>query len=102
MWFVVSGGIQIDTAIAHGCKKFEEKKNNVTGRENQEIHGGVLADLVEKAWHTANTGKASIVVFRVIYDDKQGQGIFDEEGLDPGGWAVESKKNLPYTSESTR
>ena len=74
--------------ITHGCKNFEEKKKNVTGRENQEICGGVLADLFEKARHTANTGKISMT-FRGIYDSKQGQGVFNPEevgcrGIDSG------------------
>ena len=53
----------------------------MAGGEKQEIYDGVLADLVEKARHIANTGKAPIMVFRVIYDDEQGLGVFDDEGI---------------------
>ena len=49
--------------------------------ENQEIDSGVLEDLVEKPRHTVNTGGTSIMMFRRIYDDEQGQCIFDEEGI---------------------
>ena len=53
----------------------------MTGRENHEIHGGVLEDLVDKARHTTNTGKTSSTTFRGIDDDKQGQSVFDGEGI---------------------
>ena len=72
--------MQIDGAITHGCKNLEEKKEKVASGEDQEICGGVLADFVEKARDTATTGKISMA-FRGIYDDKQGQGVFDEEGI---------------------
>ena len=72
--------MQIDGAITHGCTNLEEKKEKVASGEDQEICGGVLTDLLEKARHTATTGKISMT-FRRIYDDKQGQGVFDEEGI---------------------
>ena len=65
----------------HGCKNLEEKKNEVAGGENQEIHGGVLADLDEETRRTTNSGKTSIVTFCGIYDNKQRQGVFDAEDI---------------------
>ena len=62
----------MNTAVTHGCKNFEEKKEKVAGRENQKIHGSILKDLVEKAWHAADTGKASSMTLRGMYEDKQG------------------------------
>ena len=58
----------------------------MASRENQEIGGGVLKDLVEKARHTVDTDMTS--AFRGIYDDKQGQDVLDEEEIkywDMGG-----------------
>ena len=84
-YLVVRGvGTRIDRTITHGCEDFEEKKKSVTGRENQEVRGSVLADLVEKARDTTNTGKTSITTFHGIYDDKQGQGVCGENGI--GHW----------------
>ena len=82
VFLFVSGGMRIEKTITHGRKDFEEKKKNVAGREKQEIRGGVLENLVEKARRTTNTGKTSTMTFRRIHDDKQGQGIFDEEGIE--------------------
>ena len=96
----MSGGTQISTVITHGCKNFEEKKEKVTSRENQEIRGGALEDLVDNARRTTTAGKASIM-FRGIYDEKQGQGICGAEGIGCRGWTTEGKKNVPYTSENT-
>ena len=96
----MSGGAQVNKS-AHRCKNFEEKKKHVASRENQEICGGVLTDLVEKARYTTNRGKTSSTTFRGIYDDKQGQGIFEAERADVGGWTVENRMNVPYASEST-
>jgi hypothetical protein len=89
VWLVVSGGTQTNRVIAHRCQNFEENKKKVTGKENQEIHGGVLEDLVENARHTANTGETSSMTFRGIYNDKQGQGVFDEEGI--GCWGMDGR-----------
>ena len=73
----------------------------MASEENQEIDGGILKDLVEKAWNTVNTGMTSIVMFRRIYDDKQGQGVFNEEVIKCCGvWAVDDGKSIPYASES--
>ena len=58
----------------------------------QEIYGGILEDLVEKSRHTVNTGTTSIVMFRGIYDDEQGQGVFDEEERRYWVWAVDDGK----------
>ena len=69
VWHVVSGGTQINTVITHGCKNVEEKRNKVSGGENQEINGGILEDLAEKSRHTTNTGKTSHVKSCGIYDD---------------------------------
>ena len=80
----VSGGTQINAVITHGCQNLEEKKNQMASRKNQEICGGILADLVEKVRHTAVTGKIPMT-FRRIYDDKQGHGIFEEEGVNCQG-----------------
>ena len=80
VWLVVSGGTQIDKVITHGCKNLEEKEKKVASGEDQEIRGGVLADLLEKARDAATMGKIS-VTFRGIYDDKHGQAVFDEEGI---------------------
>ena len=55
-------------------------------KENQEICGCVLADLVEKAWYTANKGKTSSMTFRGIYDDKQAQGVLDVDEEVIGRW----------------
>ena len=82
----MSSGTQIDRAITHRCKKFEEEQKKVAGEENQEIDGGVMEDLVEKARRTVNTGMTSIVTFRGKYDDKQGQGVFNEEEI--GCWGM--------------
>ena len=71
-------------------------------RENQEIHGSVLEDPAEKARHTANTGKTSIMTFRGIDDDKQSQGVFDGQGINARVWVVDDGKNIPYTNESTK
>ena len=71
--------MKINTVIIHRCKDFEEKKEKVASGENQEICGGVLEDLVEKARHTANTGKTSITTYCGIRNDEQGQDVFDEE-----------------------
>ena len=38
MYPVVSGGTPIDRVITHGCEKFEEKKNDIAGREEQEVN----------------------------------------------------------------
>ena len=70
----------------------------MASRENEEICGSVVEDPVEKARHTTNTGATSM--FRGIYDYNQGQGVFDEEGLDVGVCAMDNGKNVPYTSES--
>ena len=80
-WLVVSGVTHIDRVITHGRKNLEEKKENVASSENQEICGGVLADLLEKVRDTATTDKTSITTFQGIYDDNQGQGVFDGEGI---------------------
>ena len=77
----MSGGTRINTVIAHGRENVEEKKNKVPGGKNQEIRGGVLEDLAEKARHTTNTGKTSRVKFRGIYDDNQGHDVFGVEGI---------------------
>ena len=68
--------------------------------ENQEIGGGVLKDLVEKARHTFNTDTTSS--FCGIYDNKQGQGVFDEEEIRCRVWAVDNGESVPYASESAR
>ena len=81
VWLVVNGGTQINRVITHGRKNIEEKKKKVASRENQEIRGGIMEDLVKKARRTINTGMASSMTFRGICDNKQGQGIFDEEGI---------------------
>lgn len=94
MWLVVSGGTQINGVITHGSKEFEEQKNNVAGRENQEIGGGVLADSVEKARHTTNAVKSSIAS-RGIYDDKQDQGVFYTEGI--GCRGADGRKQKEHT-----
>ena len=39
-----------------------------------------MADLVKKARHATNTGRTLVMTFRGVYDDKQGQGVFDAEG----------------------
>ena len=70
----------------------------MASRENQEIGGGVLKDLVEKARHTVNTDTTS--AFRGICDDKQGQGIFNEKGIGCWVWVVDNGKSIPYASES--
>ena len=87
-------GVQIDAVITHGRKK------KAASGENQEICGGVLKDVVEKPWRTVNTGTTTIVTFRGIYNGKQGQEIFNEEGLDVGVWAVDDGGSVPYASES--
>ena len=38
VYLVVSGGTPIDRMITHGCKKFEEKKQDMAGREEQEVN----------------------------------------------------------------
>ena len=81
MQLVVSGGTQIDRAITHRCKNFEEECEKMASGENQEIDGGVLEDLVEKPRHTVNTDMTAIMMFRGIYNDKQGQGVFNGEGI---------------------
>ena len=81
VWPAVSGGTQIDRVITHGCKNLEEKKKNVASTENQEICGGVLTDLLEKVRDTATTDEISITAFQGIYDDKQCQGVFDNERI---------------------
>ena len=86
---VVSGRTQTNTMVTHDRKYFEEKKKQMAGREKQEIYGGVLEDLVEKARHITNTGKT--ITFSGIYDEEQGQGIFYTEGIgcrgtDGGKW----------------
>ena len=78
----VSGRTQINTVITHRCKYLEEKKKKVPSRDNQEICGSVSADLVKKAWHTANTNRTSTMTFRGIYNNKQGQDVFDAKGID--------------------
>ena len=77
----MSSGTQIDGVITHRCKNFEEEYKKVASGENQEIDGGVLEDLVEKPRYTFDTGTTSIVMFRRIYDDKQGRGVFDGEEI---------------------
>ena len=77
----MNGGTQINTVITHGCKDLEEEKEKVASRQNQEIHRGILADLAKKARRATNTGKTPTVTFRGIYNDKQGQGVFDTEGI---------------------
>ena len=77
----MSSGTQIGAVITHGCKNLEEKKNKVAGEDDQKVDGGVLADLDEKARRTTNSGKASVVTFRGIYDDKQRQDVFDAGGI---------------------
>ena len=77
----VSGGTKIDMVITHGCKNLEEKKDEVASRDDQKVDGGVLADLDEKARRTASTGKTSIMTFRGIHDDNQGQDVFGTEGI---------------------
>ena len=67
--------------ITHRCKNFKEEKKKVASGENQEIDGGVLENLVEKPRHTANMGTTSVMIFHGIYDDEQGQGVFDEEEI---------------------
>ena len=71
----------------------------MASRDNQEIRGGVLEDLVEKVRHTANT-KTSITTFRGIHDDEQDQCVFDEEGIRYRGMCSGQGKNVPYASES--
>ena len=78
----MSDGAKIYKPITHRCENFEENKKKVAGKENHEIRGGVLEDLVEKVRYTTNTGKTSIVTFHGIYDDEQGQGVFDREGVE--------------------
>ena len=75
----MSSETRIDRVITDRRKKFEEEQKKVTSGENQEIDGGVLEDLVEKPRRTVNTGTTSTGMFRGIYDDKQGQGVFNEE-----------------------
>ena len=62
----MNGGTQINTVITHGCKDLEEEKEKVASRQNQEVHGGVLAGLAKKARHATNTGKTPTVTFRGI------------------------------------
>ena len=88
------GGTRIDKVITHGCKYFEEKKKDVAGREKQEVRGGVMADLVEKVRHTADTGRTSIMTLRGIYDDEQGQGVFTT-GFDTVGWEMDNSEGVP-------
>ena len=76
----MSGGTKINTVITYGCKNFEEKSNKVASSENQEICGGVLEDLAEKARYTTDTGRTSMA-FRGIHDDQQRRGVFDDEGI---------------------
>ena len=90
---VVNGGTQIAQVITHRYEKSEENEKKVASSENQEIHGGVLEDLVKKARHTTNTGETSFVTFCGIHDDKQSRGVFDREGVEyqcvGGGWRRE-------------
>ena len=92
----------MNKAIAHRRENFKENKKKVAGRENHEIRGGILEDLVEKVRHTTNTGKTSIMTFRGIYDDEQGQRTFDGEESNARIWAVGDGRNVPYTNESTK
>ena len=98
----MSDGSKIDRLIAHRCENCEEKENKMARRENQEIRSGIFEDPAEKARHTANTGKTSIMTFRGIDDDKQSHGVFDGEGIDTRVWALDDRKNIPYTNESTK
>ena len=52
----------------------------MASRKNQEIRGGVLEDFFEEGWHATNTDKTSVMAFRAIHDNKQGQCVFDEKG----------------------
>ena len=101
MQAVVSGGARADK-IAHRCKNFEEKKKDVVSRENQEIRGGIMADLLETARYTANTGKTPArrpaeytMISKVETSSAQ-------KALDVGGSKAESRKSVPYASESTK
>ena len=82
-------------AITYGGKNLEEKKKEVASRDDQEIRGGVLEDLVKKALRTTNTGKTSTLTFRGINDDKHGQGVFDAEGI--GCQVMDSRKEKERT-----
>ena len=70
VWRVVSSGKQIDR-ITHRCKIFTENYKKMASRDDQEICGGVLKDLVKMARHTTKLGMTSI--FRGIYNDEQCQ-----------------------------
>ena len=92
--------MQIDR-ITHRCKDFEGQEKDVASGEKQEIRSGVSEDLFEKGQYTVNKGRTSGMAFCGIYDYNQGQHIFDAEGIGVGGWTVESRKSVPYASEST-
>ena len=64
----------------------------MASRDNQEIGGGVLADLVEKARHTADTGKTPTTMFRGIHNDEQDQCVLDEEGIRSRGMCSGQRK----------
>ena len=81
--------------VTHRCKNLEAKKYQVTSRDNQEIHGGVLADLDKKARRTTDRVKTSTMTFRRVYDDKQCQGVFDTEGM--GYWGMSGGKHKEHT-----
>jgi hypothetical protein len=74
----------------------------VASKNYQEIHGGALNDIIQKARHTAGTRR----MFRRIHDNEEGRGVFNEEGLMGKGlvvavWIPSDGKDVPYTSEST-
>ena len=98
----MSGGTGIDRVIAHTWENFEEKQNKVASGENQEIHRGVLENLVEKSRHTTNTGKTYIATFRGIYNGKQSHGVFIRQGIRYQGMGGERRNNAPYTNESVK
>ena len=75
----MSGGSQIESATTHGCEQFKENKNKVTSKENHEISGGVLKDLIKKARPPDSKRAASTL--RGDYDEHKSRDIFNEEGL---------------------
>jgi len=72
----MSGGTQVNQVVTHGGSKFEENHENVTGKNQQEIHCGVFNNRIDNATHLANTDRTSIS--RRIYDDEEGRAVFTE------------------------